>query len=569
MAESKLQLDFQAFSCPICLDLLNNPVTIGCGHSYCMKCIEGHWEWEEKNGLYSCPQCRQSFVPRPGLVKNTVLGILVEQLNKSGLVQSASSGHCPAEETDITCDICIGQRLKAIKSCLQCVASYCEVHLQSHYQSDALRKHQLTTPSANIKENICTDHCEVKKMFCRTDQELICVVCCMEQKHTGHCIVMAAKERDVRQAEVEARHHQIVQKIQKKETDLERIRKEELELNYKAEEAVGIMKECFTGLIHLVQEKMYDVEKRVWAYQKAEDATFQRLSDELELKLKKLRITQVELNSLAQTPDHNFFLHKYATLSNEIPTQHLPVPIMEMENPLQFSDRVAITVADLTDNLKLALTEGLAEISPAVHEQPTQPDPKTREDFLQYSCQITMDSYTAHSQISLSDGDRRATLMEEDQKYPKNPERFDYYWQVLSREDFIGRHYWELEWSGSMMDIALAYKSLKRKGSGDECVLGRNDKSWALCIDKAGYLFMFNKVQLRIPGQVSSKIGVYLDHAAGVLCIYSISDAMTLLHRVQTKFTEPLHMGLRFQWGLYFTKDTVRFLTLEQDRVGD
>ncbi|KAJ0059872.1 hypothetical protein NL108_014564 [Boleophthalmus pectinirostris] len=563
MAESKLQLDLDAFSCPICLELLNNPVTIPCGHSYCMRCIENHWNREENFELYSCPQCRQSFAPRPALVKNTMLDVLVEQLQKSGY-QSASTDHCPAEKTDITCDICIGNKLKATKSCLQCVASYCEVHLQPHYQSDALRKHQLMTPTRNIQENICTKHNEVKRMFCSTDRELICVACCMEKQHIGHCVVTAAEERDKKQLEVEARHHQVVQKILNKETDLESVKKEELDLKCNAEEAVEITVESFTGLIHLIQKKMYDIEQQLWKWQKAEEEKIQQRLENLEFELKELKMTQAELNSLVQTPDHNFFLHKYTMLSSEIQTKDdIQNTEMSTENTVTFLDRVSISVADLTDNLKLSLTEELAKILPETQKMPTQPDPKTREDFLKYSCQITMDSYTAHSQIKLSDGDRRATLMEEDQKYPKNPNRFSYYWQVLSREDLISRHYWELEWRGSMVDIGFAYKSLKRKGSSNECVFGLNDKSWALCIDKTGCLFKFNKVQSQVSGPIPAKIGVYLDHDAGVVCFYSISDTMTLLHRVQTTFTQPLYVGLRFYWGLYFTGDTVQFLTLE------
>uniref|UniRef100_A0A3B3ZJB1 RING-type domain-containing protein n=1 Tax=Periophthalmus magnuspinnatus TaxID=409849 RepID=A0A3B3ZJB1_9GOBI len=250
MAESKFQLDFDAFSCPICLDLLKNPVTIPCGHSYCMRCIENHWKREEKYELYSCPQCRQSFVPRPTLVKNTMLAVLVEQLQKSGC-QSAPTGQCTAEKTDIVCDICIGKKLKAIQSCLQCVASYCEVHLQPHYQSDALRKHQLMMLSGNIQDNICTKHSQVKKMYCRTDRELICGVCCVDPQHTGHCIVMAAEERAEKQVEVEAKHLQVVHNIQNKETHLESIRKEQLDLKCNAEEAVEITTEN-TKMLHSV-----------------------------------------------------------------------------------------------------------------------------------------------------------------------------------------------------------------------------------------------------------------------------------------------------------------------------
>uniref|UniRef100_A0A3B3Z9N2 B30.2/SPRY domain-containing protein n=1 Tax=Periophthalmus magnuspinnatus TaxID=409849 RepID=A0A3B3Z9N2_9GOBI len=168
-------------------------------------------------------------------------------------------------------------------------------------------------------------------------------------------------------------------------------------------------------------------------------------------------------------------------------------------------------------------------------------------DFLQYYTEITLDPNTAHTRLSLSDGNRRVTVMREDQSYQDHPDRFRGWCQILSKESLIGRCYWEVEWSGRWgARIAVSYREFQRKGS-DECAFGYNDKSWALDCDKTSYSFWFNTVQSQVSGPIQSRIGVYLDHSSGVLAFYSISEStMSLLHRVQTRFTHPLYAGVRF-----------------------
>uniref|UniRef100_A0A3Q3EVF7 B box-type domain-containing protein n=1 Tax=Labrus bergylta TaxID=56723 RepID=A0A3Q3EVF7_9LABR len=171
MAQKGVQLDREAFSCSICLDLLKDPVTVPCGHSYCMNCIKSHWDKEDVKTIYSCPQ------------------FLVEELKKTGL-QAAPADHCYAGPEDVACD-----------SCLQCLISFCEKHLQPHYDSPAYAKHKLVEPSKKLQENVCSRHDEVMKMFCRTDQQSICYLCSVDE-HKGHDTVSAAVERSEKQREL-------------------------------------------------------------------------------------------------------------------------------------------------------------------------------------------------------------------------------------------------------------------------------------------------------------------------------------------------------------------------------
>ncbi len=131
------------------------------------------------------------------------------------------------------------------------------------------------------------------------------------------------------------------------------------------------------------------------------------------------------------------------------------------------------------------------------------------------------------------------------QSYPDHPDRFDLLQQVLCRERVYRRCYWELQWSGDYgVEISVSYKSISRKGWGKECVFGSNDQSWSLFCSSSSYSFSHNNKETVLSVKsISRRIGVFVDHSAGTLSFYSVSDTMSLIHTVQTIFTQPLYPG--------------------------
>ncbi|XP_076851920.1 NACHT, LRR and PYD domains-containing protein 3-like isoform X2 [Brachyhypopomus gauderio] len=168
-----------------------------------------------------------------------------------------------------------------------------------------------------------------------------------------------------------------------------------------------------------------------------------------------------------------------------------------------------------------------------------------------YACELTLDPNTANTRLSLSEGNRKVTYVEEQQTYPDHPERFDYCYQVMCRESLTGRCYWEVECSGDA-GIAVTYKGISRKGRSDDCVFGHNIKSWKLrCINNRYSVHHNNNHTYISAPSSSNRVGVYLDWPAGTLSFYSVSShthTLTHLHTFHSTFTEPLYAGFGF-WG--------------------
>lgn len=543
MEHEGAELDGETFSCSICLNLLDEPVATPCGHNYCRKCIKNFWDEEEEYRIYSCPQCIKVFTSRPALLRNAELAASVEQLKNAG-PRAAPADRCYAGPQDVSCDVCTGRKRKALQSCLVCLVSYCETHLQPHQDAALLKKHKLVEPSKRLRQNTCPRHDEVMEMFCRTDQQTICHLCSMDE-HNGHDTVSAAEERSERQKELEETQQKIQQGIQEREEKLKVLLQEVEAIQSSADKTVEESEEIITQLIGLLEKRRSDLRQQVRSKQEAEVNRAKERRRKLEQEITELKRRNARVKWISDTADHKQFLHNFSSLSTE-PTDSSGIEI----RPVKYFSDVTEAVAVLQDKVQEVLMEKWAHVSWAVIDVDvllSEPQPKTRADFLTHSCEITLDPNTAYRHIALSDGYRRAARIRPVQYPWSDPARFTNCDQVLSTQSLTGRCYWEVLWNVAnySVKIAVAYKDIKRDGY--ESGFGNNAKSWALdcCSGK-----VFHKgTETPVSGAILSKIGVYLDHSAGILSFYSVSQTMTLLHRVRTTFTEPLYAGLYVGYG--------------------
>ncbi|XP_048011736.1 tripartite motif-containing protein 16-like [Megalobrama amblycephala] len=540
MAEARISVYQNEFMCSVCLDLLKDPVTIHCGHSYCKICITGFWDQEDQKRVYSCPQCRQTFSPRPALAKNTILAEMVEKLKKTKL-----PADCFAGAGDVQCDVCTEIKDKAVKSCLVCLNSYCQNHLEQHESWFKGKRHNLTEATGRLQEMICPKHNKILEVFCRTDQKCICLLCMMDE-HKNHDTVSTAAQRTEKQHQLKEMQRSFQQRIQQREKDLQQLREAVESHKRSAQTAVEDSERIFTELIRSIERSRSEATQRIRDQEKTAVSRAEGQLERLEQEINDLRRRDAELEQLSHTQDHIHFLQSFQSLS--APPESTDVNDDPFSSLSSF-DFVRESVHQLRDKLEDFCKEELKKISDRVTF--TNIVHWTRNDFLQYSHQLNLDLNTVNKHLHLSEGNRVITYTDTLQPYPDHRDRFDFYLQMLCRESVCGRCYWEIEWSGNKVRISVSYKSISRKGRGNECLFGGNDQSWGLLCSSSRYSFRHKTIQTDLPEKpISSRIGVYVDHSAGTLSFYSVSgDTMILIHTVQTTFTQPLYPGFSVGTG--------------------
>ncbi|XP_046719057.1 E3 ubiquitin/ISG15 ligase TRIM25-like isoform X2 [Silurus meridionalis] len=537
MAEASISVDRDQFSCPVCLDLLQDPVTTLCGHNFCKLCINHFWDQEAQRKVFSCPQCRETFTPRPVLQKNNMLAEMVEKLQKTKL-QAASSAHSDVRPGDVECDSCLGRKRKAVNSCLVCRTSFCEDHLQPHYESQAFKKHKLVEACADFQAKTCSEHNKAIEIFCRTDQSFICYLCAMD-KHRQHNTVSTIAERTEKQNELMREQMKSQQRSEEKKKKVQELKQTVDNIKINSQAAVDDSEKIFTELISYLKKKRSKMTEIIRAQEKAQLSGVEELMKQLEQEIADLNRRVIELQQLSNTDDHVHFLQSFPSFC--VSPGHDDSPSITVNQHLLY-DEVKKSLLDLKKRVKKICVKEFNKFKQKAAAV-TPSEPKSREDFLKHSHYLMLDPNTAYCKLLLSEKNRTVTCSGIDQRYSDHPERFDYWCQVLSKERVWGRCYWEVERSGNDVYIAVAYKEISRKGGSIECVFGRNSQSWSLQCSSSSFYFWHNNIETELQGPVSSRIGVYVDYNAGTLSFYSVSDTMRLLHKVHTTFTQPLYAG--------------------------
>lgn len=189
--------------CCICLDDPSGPASLPCGHCFCLGCIGEYWR---VHGSFVCPLCKISFATRPQLeTQQTRRSASAAAAAAAAAPQAPQAPQAPSplKAGEVPCDLCLTKR-RAVKSCLQCMASYCATHLEPHYMDEDFGRHVLLSVVKNLEDSACSLHGRRLSRFCRSDQTCICSMC-EGAEHRGHHVISINREAAKKKVKSEKR----------------------------------------------------------------------------------------------------------------------------------------------------------------------------------------------------------------------------------------------------------------------------------------------------------------------------------------------------------------------------
>ncbi|XP_047451769.1 zinc-binding protein A33-like [Mugil cephalus] len=370
----------------------------------------------------------------------------------------------------------------------------------------AADKYQVQRNSKN--QEACALHNEKLKVFCRNDEEPICLICQISKQHKVHDCCPVEEAAQQKKTEITTMLETLKKKLRELNKTKEQWEETKTYIQIQARQTATAIKEEFEKLHQFLRE---EEAARLSALKNEEKTKFQVMSQKLENikdQIETLSAT-VSFVQISLGEKDLPFLQDYKQTKKRLKCN--------IRQPECVRD-ILINSAKHLGLLKFGIWKKMVSI---VQYVPVTLDPNTAQTNLQFSQDLT----------SVHFGKK--------QPLPDNPERCTSRVSVLGATGFTsGRHSWTVQMGrGKDWYIGVARESIKRKST---IFLNPTEGFWVvgLCNGDSMWAQTSPRTKLAMK-QKPEKITVELDYDKGKVVFINAAD-MTTIHTFKDKFTEKI-----------------------------
>ncbi|XP_058297468.1 E3 ubiquitin-protein ligase Midline-1 isoform X3 [Hylobates moloch] len=563
-------------TCPICLELFEDPLLLPCAHSLCFNCahriLVSHCatnESVESITAFQCPTCRHVITLSQrgldGLKRNVTLQNIIDRFQKASVSGPNSPSETRRERAfdantmtsaeKVLCQFCDQDPAQdAVKTCVTCEVSYCDECLKAtHPNKKPFTGHRLIEPipDSHIRGLMCLEHEDEKvNMYCVTDDQLICALCKLVGRHRDHQVAALSERYDKLKQNLESNLTNLIKRNTELETLLAKLIQtcQHVEVNASRQEA-KLTEECDL-LIEIIQQRRQIIGTKI---KEGKVMRLRKLAQQIAnckqcIERSASLISQAE-HSLKEN-DHARFLQTAKNITERVSMATASSQVLIPE--INLNDTFDTFALDFSREKKLleCLDYLTAPNPPTIREELCTASYDTitvhwtsDDEFsvVSYELQYTiftgqanvvsqpfkLDPKSAHRKLKVSHDNLTVERDESSSKKSHTPERFTSQGSYgVAGNVFIdsGRHYWEVVISGSTWyAIGLAYKSAPKHEW-----IGKNSASWALCRCNNNWVVRHNSKEIPIePAPHLRRVGILLDYDNGSIAFY---DALNSIH---------------------------------------
>ncbi|XP_072232301.1 E3 ubiquitin-protein ligase TRIM39-like [Leuresthes tenuis] len=502
------------FRCSICMDVFTDPVSTPCGHNFCRICLNQHWDNSE---LCHCPICNKRFHMRPEFSTNAVISEISVQI-KRRKIEALESNDAPGQ---VKCDVCTEFKFKALKSCLVCLTSYCEAHLEPHQRVPSLMRHKLMDPVENLEEKVCQKHARILEFFCRYEQVCICLLCC-ETEHKDHETVPVEEEGAQRKENIESKQLEIKRMIDERKEKIKEFSDCFEMRKVKTDKEIEDSEKLFNTLMDKVKEihskLRSNIEEKLRKSQERDQAMIRELHEEIVDLQRKCS----QLEELSQNEDHLKLLQNLQALNIVSDTK-------DWSKIKVYSDLCMQTVRGAVSHLVHTFQ---AELRTLTNTELTK--------MRRYKKSVTFNPSTAGPHLVVTESGKHLkhsktaslpSLCDRSQRF-KLP-------MIFGTNVFTsGRHYWEVQVGlRNDWDVGVAKETVDKTDK----VIVKKEKGF-FSIGKMGFDYEVNCTPRRVLHLCPRprEVGVYLDYEEGRVSFYDVNQKLHIHSFIGECFTEKL-----------------------------